>query len=78
MGLAVARDLLSKGWKVCICDLNSPKAEDLQVDDSNVIFQAADVADYDALAAVFVAAWSKWKRFDFGLLPHAAFQRYTC
>jgi NAD(P)-dependent dehydrogenase (short-subunit alcohol dehydrogenase family) len=68
MGRGVAQDLLSKGWNVCICDLNPPAGEPLQPSD-NVLFQATDVTDYDALAAAFVAAWTKWKRLDFGRPP---------
>jgi NAD(P)-dependent dehydrogenase (short-subunit alcohol dehydrogenase family) len=72
MGLAVAKDLLSKGWNVCVCDLNPPKAEDLELGD-NVIYQKADVTDYESLGSVFLATWAKWKRLDFGKPSDAGF-----
>ena len=68
LGLAVAKDLLLKGWNVCLCDLNPPNAE-VQLGDK-AIFQAVDVTDYDALSAVFDVVWSKWKQLDFGKPVH--------
>ncbi|EEP82160.1 predicted protein [Uncinocarpus reesii 1704] len=63
IGLALSKDLLSKGWRVCMCDIKqSPAASGLG---ENAIFVAADVTDYDSLAAAFVAAWTKWNAIHF-------------
>lgn len=68
MGLAVTKDLLSKGWRVCLVDkqpLPSSEEGDLLSGD-NTIFQTADISNYDELAATFQATWSKWAQLDFG------------
>lgn len=70
MGLAVTRHLLANDWCVCLCDLNQPPAEEDDVKkalgDEHAMFVSADVADHQSLAAVFVAAWARWGRLDFG------------
>ncbi|KAK2733582.1 hydrolase 76 protein [Myotisia sp. PD_48] len=66
IGLAIVKDLVSKGWRVCIGDVTqsdgSAVANELG---ENVIFVPIDVTEYDSLSTAFIQTWKKWGRIDF-------------
>lgn len=69
IGLALTRDLVSKGWKVAMGDINQQAGSALAAElHPAVLFRQTDVSDWDQLAALFAAAWATWGRIDF----HAA------
>jgi NADP-dependent 3-hydroxy acid dehydrogenase YdfG len=63
MGEALARDLVSKGWKVTMADINANESLSKELGD-NVIFCKTDVADYDSQAKTFQATFDKWGQID--------------
>jgi NADP-dependent 3-hydroxy acid dehydrogenase YdfG len=63
MGEALARDLVSRGWKVCMADINRNETLLTELAD-NSIFCKTDVADYDSQAQTFEATFEKWGRID--------------
>jgi 15-hydroxyprostaglandin dehydrogenase (NAD) len=69
IGLALTRDLVSKGWNVAIGDINLQAGEELAAElGPTVCFQQTNVSDWEQLAALFKKAWTTWGRIDF----HAA------
>jgi len=66
IGLALARDLLSKGWRVSLADLNAALGAKV-VDElgSNAVFYKSNVAIWDDQVAVFEKTRMKWGRIDF-------------
>ena len=65
IGLALSRNLVSKGWKVAMGDINQQTGEQLASElGSAVIFQKTDVSDWNQLAALFKKTWSMWDRID--------------
>lgn len=71
MGTALARDLLSQGWKVGCLDVNEPVAKKLfsEYGDQALVVKA-NVGDYDDQAKAFAAVFEKWGRID-ALLANA-------
>lgn len=67
IGLAVAKHLLAKDWKVAVLDQQSPR-EPLQPTE-NVLYIKTDVANWDSNASAFATA-AKWggHRLDFAAL----------
>lgn len=63
MGEALSRDLVSKGWKVCMADINPNDALLKELGD-NAIFKKTNVADYDSQAQTFKATFEKWGQID--------------
>lgn len=63
MGMALARDLIKRGWKVAIADINENKtfAEELA---DGASFHKCNVADYDSQADMFQNVWNKYGRID--------------
>lgn len=69
IGLALTRDLVSKGWNVAIGDTNLQRGEELSAElGSAVCFQRTDVSSWEQLAVLFKKDWMTWGRIDF----HAA------
>ena len=69
IGLALTRDLISKGWNVAMGDINEAAGNSLTAElGGGVRFSRTDVSDWDQLAALFKLAWTTWGRIDF----HAA------
>jgi len=67
MGLALARHLLSQGWRVGMSDVDKQRGEAMEAElGEDAVFVAADVTDYDQQASLFETVWAKWKRIDFG------------
>ncbi len=66
MGLAVAKKLLSSGWKVTIVDYNQENGQKVsqELGGEDILFVQANVADYEQCAKAFVKTWNKWHRLD--------------
>ncbi|EXJ57749.1 uncharacterized protein A1O5_12539 [Cladophialophora psammophila CBS 110553] len=66
IGLALARHLLQRGFKVVVADLNAERGAELQTElGSNFLFVKADVTDWDAHAELFKKAYEWAGRIDF-------------
>jgi NAD(P)-dependent dehydrogenase (short-subunit alcohol dehydrogenase family) len=46
MGMSIVRDLIQRGWKVAVADINEDKAFTEELGDK-VTFHTCNVADYD-------------------------------
>jgi 15-hydroxyprostaglandin dehydrogenase (NAD) len=70
IGLAISKDLITKGWKVALADVNERAGAEVvaSLPSDSAIFVRADVSSWDDQAALFKAAWDRWGRIDF----HAA------
>ena len=66
MGLAVARHLAGKGWKICVSDLNEKSGESA-AKELGGIFVKVDVTNYEEQAAAFQKTWETYGRIDFGM-----------
>ena len=66
MGLGLTRHLHAKGWRIVVADLNVEAGERIaeELGDS-VIFQTANVADWESNGALFKRAWAWAGRIDF-------------
>lgn len=63
MGEAITRDLISRGWKVALADIN--RKESLEKDlGPNATFFKTNIADYDSHASTFQLVFKKWGRVD--------------
>lgn len=66
IGLALTRDLVSKGWKVAMGDINQKAGEDLASKlGTSVLFHKTNVSDWNQVAALFKRTWTAWNRIDF-------------
>ena len=65
MGLAVAKSLAFKGWKVSIIDF-SDAGEQVAAELGGIFFKV-DVTAYEALGNAFAKTWEKYGRLDFGM-----------
>jgi NAD(P)-dependent dehydrogenase (short-subunit alcohol dehydrogenase family) len=63
MGLALSRELVGRGWKVAMADIQ-PNAELSKELGDKAEFFKTDVADYDSQAETFQATFNKWGRID--------------
>ena len=63
MGLALSRELVSKGWKVALADIQENAELSKELGDSAQFFKT-NVADYDSQAATFQGVFDKWGRID--------------
>jgi len=63
MGEAISRDLISKGWKVALTDINRKESLEKELG-PNVAFFKTNVADYNSHAETFQAVFEKWGRVD--------------
>lgn len=67
MGLALARHLHSKGWKITITDRDSAKGQQVANElGENVLFVHGEVTKYEDLCNAFAATVARWDRLDFG------------
>ncbi|KAK3303195.1 uncharacterized protein B0T15DRAFT_266553 [Chaetomium strumarium] len=68
IGLALARHLHAKGWRVALAgrraDVGAVQAASLDVSGETAVFEACDVASYSAQAAMFTNVWARWGRLD--------------
>lgn len=68
IGLALARHLHSKGWRVAVAgrreDVGAQKAASLDPSGETAAFEQCDVASYAAQAAMFKRVWARWGRLD--------------
>ncbi|KAK5222244.1 hypothetical protein LTR72_006501 [Exophiala xenobiotica] len=66
IGLALARHLLQRGFRVVVADLNGERGAELQKElGSEFLFIEADVTDWDAQAALFEKAHNWAGKIDF-------------
>jgi hypothetical protein len=63
MGEALTQDLVNKGWRVAMADIQ-PNAELAEKLGESVSFHHCDVADYDSQARTFQEIWNKYGRLD--------------
>ncbi|KAF2837877.1 15-hydroxyprostaglandin dehydrogenase [Patellaria atrata CBS 101060] len=63
MGLALSRDLVNRGWKVAMADINPNVELSKELGDKAEFFKC-NVADYDSQAEMFQKAWDKFGRID--------------
>lgn len=63
MGLALSRELVAKGWKVAMADIQENSELSEELGDAARFFKT-NVADYDSQAATFQGTWDKWGRID--------------
>jgi NAD(P)-dependent dehydrogenase (short-subunit alcohol dehydrogenase family) len=63
MGEALSRELVKKGWKVAMADIQSNEALSKELG-SNAVFFKTNVADYDSQAATFQGTWDRFGRID--------------
>ncbi|KAI5813483.1 hypothetical protein BZA77DRAFT_320993 [Pyronema omphalodes] len=66
IGLALAKDLLSKNWRVALLDITSQGpsvCSDLGFG-SNAIYHHCDVSSWEEQAAAFMTVFEKWGRID--------------
>ncbi|OCL09739.1 15-hydroxyprostaglandin dehydrogenase [Glonium stellatum] len=63
MGEGITRDLVSKGWKVAMADIQ-PNAELARELGDRAEFYMCNVADYDSQAEMFQKVWDKHGRID--------------
>jgi NAD(P)-dependent dehydrogenase (short-subunit alcohol dehydrogenase family) len=63
MGQVLARELVQRGWKVALADIQENIAFSKELGE-NAVFFKCDVADYDSQAKMFQGAWDKWGRID--------------
>lgn len=63
MGLAISRELVSRGWKVALADISPNKDLSAELGDSAAFFYT-DVASYSSQALTFQAVFDKWGRID--------------
>ncbi|KAK4102574.1 NAD(P)-binding protein [Parathielavia hyrcaniae] len=68
IGLALARHLHAKGWRVALvgrrADVGVRQASSLDPSGETAAFEPCDVASYPAQAAMFKAVWARWGRLD--------------
>ncbi|KXX72993.1 15-hydroxyprostaglandin dehydrogenase [NAD(+)] [Madurella mycetomatis] len=68
IGLALARHLHAKGWRVALvgrrADVGALQASSLDPSGETAAFEPCDVASYSAQAAMFRNVWAKWGRLD--------------
>lgn len=65
MGLAVARELAKKGWRIVVVDLSEESGQKA-AEELSGMFVKTDVTQYEAQAAAFQKAWEAYQRLDFG------------
>ncbi|KAL4889604.1 hypothetical protein BDV59DRAFT_205121 [Aspergillus ambiguus] len=63
IGLATAKSLSSKGWRVVVADIN-PAGEHV-ARDINAVFHKTDVGEYASLAKTFDKVWKQFGQLDF-------------
>jgi NAD(P)-dependent dehydrogenase (short-subunit alcohol dehydrogenase family) len=63
MGLALSRELVGRGWKVAMADIQPNVELATELGDEAAFFNT-NVADYDSQAATFQAVFQKWGRID--------------
>lgn len=68
IGLAVARHLHAKGWRVVLvgrrADIGEKQASSLDESGETAVFEQCNVASYSAQAAMFKSVWARWGRID--------------
>ncbi|KAL1639700.1 hypothetical protein SLS58_007598 [Diplodia intermedia] len=70
IGIDLARDLVSRNYKVALVGRNAAAGEQIAAslcggtDDDNARFFPADVSSYASQAAMFRAVWARWGRVD--------------
>jgi 15-hydroxyprostaglandin dehydrogenase (NAD) len=66
IGLALAKDLLSKNWRVALLDISSqgPSICSGLGFGSNAIYHHCDVSSWEEQAAAFLTVFRKWGRID--------------
>jgi NAD(P)-dependent dehydrogenase (short-subunit alcohol dehydrogenase family) len=65
MGEALARDLVSKGWKVACADIQEGPGETLAKElGPNAKYFKCNIADYDDQARMYKGVWETWGRLD--------------
>jgi 15-hydroxyprostaglandin dehydrogenase (NAD) len=65
MGLALAKDLLEKDWRVALLDI-SPKGISITAElGPNTQYHHCDVSSWESQAAAFAGTFEKWGRIDF-------------
>jgi 15-hydroxyprostaglandin dehydrogenase (NAD) len=68
IGLALAKDLLAKGWRVALLDV-SPAGASIAVElGASAIYFHCDVSSWESQAAAFAATFEIWGRIDFTAL----------
>lgn len=65
MGLAVARALAARGWKISVLDMNSKNGEGIAKEVDGLFFKT-DVTSYESQADAFNKTWESFGRIDFG------------
>jgi len=68
IGLALARDLLAKGWRVALLDVSPTGASTTAELGASVMYYHCDVSSWESQAAAFAATFEKWGRIDFTAL----------
>jgi NAD(P)-dependent dehydrogenase (short-subunit alcohol dehydrogenase family) len=70
IGLALAKDLHQKGWKLTIVDMNSTQGEAIVADfgEENALFIKADVSKWEENVRFFKVTKEKFGHIDFGTL----------
>ncbi|KAF2418940.1 NAD(P)-binding protein [Tothia fuscella] len=63
MGQALARELVQRGWKVALADVQPNEALSKELGENAAYFKC-DVSDYDSQAATFQGTWDKWGKID--------------
>ena len=68
MGLALTDHLISRGYKVGICDINAEagKSHATKFGSEKAVFLQADLTSYEEQAAAFQTLWTLWGRIDLG------------
>jgi len=67
IGLAVTKELLSKGWCVMMADMNTERGYELAAELSfggMAWFFMCDVSRWESLAELFRQTWQRWFRLD--------------
>lgn len=64
LGLALATQLLSKGYRVSFADINPPPSS-VPLSPDKAIFTRTDVSSWDSQCALFAATYKAWGRLDF-------------
>lgn len=68
MGLALAKDLLAKGWRVALLDVSPAGASITAELGASATYFYCDVSSWESQAAAFSGTFEKWGRIDFTAL----------
>ena len=67
IGLALTKELVTKGWNVSMVDISTNGPEISKGFGDSVDYYHVDVSDYDQQAKMFQSVWDKHGRLDFGM-----------